>query len=69
MFLSSTPAGIGVERSRRTGLSPGPQQYLAKIGQKPKFLRPGGKMQKVIDEISSDASLYSAMSNDCAGIT
>jgi hypothetical protein len=25
-------------------------------------------MQKVIDEISSDASLYSAMGNDCAGI-
>ncbi len=25
-------------------------------------------MQKIIDEISSDASLYSAMGNDCAGI-
>jgi REase_DpnII-MboI len=60
------------------------EQYLAKIGQKnpradlhipsmkliveAKFLRPGDKMQKVIDEISSDASLYSAMGNDCAGI-
>lgn len=60
------------------------EQYLAKIGQKSpradlhipsmkviveaKFLRSGDKMQKVIDEISSDASLYSAMGNDCAGI-
>lgn len=60
------------------------EQYLAKIGPKnpradlyipsmkliveAKFLRPGDKMQKVIDEISSDASLYSAMGNDCAGI-
>ncbi len=60
------------------------EQYLAKIAQKnpradlhipsmkliieAKFLRPGDKMQKVIDEISSDASLYSAIGNDCAGI-
>lgn len=60
------------------------EQYLAKIGYKnpradfhipsmkliveAKFLRPGDPMQKVIDEISSDASLYSAMGNDCAGI-
>jgi hypothetical protein len=60
------------------------EQYLAKIGQKSpradlhipsmkliveaKFLRPGDKMQKVIDEISSDASLYSAMGNDCSGV-
>jgi hypothetical protein len=33
-----------------------------------KFLRAGDRIQKVIDEISSDASLYSAMGNDCAGI-
>jgi hypothetical protein len=26
------------------------------------------RIQKIIDEISSDASLYSAMGNDCAGI-
>jgi hypothetical protein len=60
------------------------EQYLAKIGQKSpradlhipsmkiiveaKFLRVGGTMQKVIDEISSDTGLYSAMGNDCAGI-
>jgi hypothetical protein len=60
------------------------EQYLAKIGQKnpradlhipsmkiiveAKFLRAGDQMQKVIDEISSDASLYSALGNDCAGI-
>jgi hypothetical protein len=60
------------------------EQYLAKIGQKNpradlyipsmklivevKFLRAGDKMQKIIDEIASDASLYNAMGNDCAGI-
>jgi len=60
------------------------EQYLAKIGQKSpradlyipsmkvivevKFLRAGDKMQKIIDEIASDASLYNAMGNDCAGI-
>lgn len=60
------------------------EQYLAKIGQKNpradlyipsmklivevKFLRAGEKMQKIIDEIASDASLYNAMGNDCAGI-
>ena len=60
------------------------EQYLAKIGQKnpradlyipsmkiiveAKFLRSGDKMQKMIDEISSDTGLYSAMGNDCAGI-
>jgi REase_DpnII-MboI len=60
------------------------EQYLAKIAQKSpradlyipsmklvieaKFLRPTDKMQKIIDQISSDASLYGAMGNDCAGI-
>jgi hypothetical protein len=60
------------------------EQYLTKIGHKnpradlhipsmkliveAKFLRAGDKMQKSIDEISSDASLYNAMGNDCAGI-
>lgn len=60
------------------------EQYLAKIAQKNpradlyipsmklivevKFLRAGDRMQKIIDEISSDASLYTAMGNDCAGI-
>ena len=60
------------------------EQYLAKIGQKnpradlyipsmklileAKFLRSGDRMQKIIDEISSDASLYNAMGNDCAGV-
>jgi REase_DpnII-MboI len=60
------------------------EQYLAKIGQKnpradlyipsmkliveAKFLRAGDRMQKIIDEISSDASLYTAMGNDCAGV-
>ena len=33
-----------------------------------KFLRVGDRLQKIIDEISSDASLYNAMGNDCAGI-
>ena len=33
-----------------------------------KFLRLGDRIQKIIDEISSDASLYNAMGNDCAGI-
>jgi REase_DpnII-MboI len=60
------------------------EQYLAKIGQKSpradlyipsmkliveaKFLRAGERVQKIIDEISSDAGLYNAMGNDCAGI-
>ena len=60
------------------------EQYLAKIGQKNpradlyipsvklivevKFLRAGDKMQKIIGEIASDASLYNAMGNDCPGI-
>jgi hypothetical protein len=60
------------------------EQYLAKIGHKnpradlyipsmrliveAKFLRLGDRIQKIIDEISSDASLYNAMGNDCAGI-
>ena len=60
------------------------EQYLAKIGHKnpradlyipsmkliveAKFLRAGDKMQKIIDEISSDTGLYNAMGNDCAGI-
>lgn len=60
------------------------EQYLAKIGHKSpradfyipsmrivieaKFLRPEDRMQKIIDEISSDTGLYSAMGNDCAGI-
>lgn len=60
------------------------EQYLTKIGQKSpradlfipsmktiveaKFLRKGDKIQKIIDEISSDASLYGALGNDCDGI-
>jgi REase_DpnII-MboI len=60
------------------------EQYLVKIGQKSpradlhipsmkiiieaKFLRPGHSINKIIDEISSDTGLYSAMGNDCAGI-
>ena len=60
------------------------EQYLAKIGQKNprsdlyipsmkliievKFLRGGDRIQKIIDEIASDTSLYNAMGNDCAGI-
>jgi hypothetical protein len=60
------------------------EQYLTKIGQKSpradlylpsmkiiveaKFLRKGDRVQKVIDEISSDASLYGALGNDCDGI-
>lgn len=60
------------------------EQYLTKIGHKnpradfyipsmklvieAKFLRPGDRMQKIIDEISSDTGLYSAMGNDCSGI-
>ena len=60
------------------------EQYLTKIGQKNpradlyipsmrlivevKFLRLGDRFQKIIDEISSDASLYNAMGNGCAGI-
>jgi len=60
------------------------EQYLTKIGQKnpradlyipsmkliveAKFLRAGDKMQKIVDEISSDTGLYNAMGNDCAGI-
>jgi hypothetical protein len=60
------------------------EQYLAKIGQKSpradlhipsmkviieaKFLRAGDSMQKIIDEISSDTGLYSALGNDCSGI-
>jgi hypothetical protein len=60
------------------------EQYLTKIGQKnpradlyipsmkiiveAKFLRKGDRIQKIIDEISSDASLYGALGNDCDGI-
>jgi hypothetical protein len=60
------------------------EQYLTKIGQKSpradlhipsmkiiieaKFLRAGDTLQKIIDEISSDTGLYSAMGNDCSGI-
>jgi hypothetical protein len=60
------------------------EQYLTKIAQKSpradlyipsmklivevKFLRAGDRMQKIIDEIASDVSLYNAMGNDCAGI-
>ena len=60
------------------------EQYLAKIGQKSprsdlylpsmrivievKFIRASDRFQKIIDEISSDASLYNAMGNDCRGI-
>jgi REase_DpnII-MboI len=60
------------------------EQYLKKIGQKTpradlyipsmkiiieaKFVRPGERFQKVIEEISADASLYLAMGNNCDGI-
>lgn len=60
------------------------EQYLTKIAQKSprsdlhipsmkliievKFVRPGDAFQKIIDEISSDASLYNAMGNDCRDI-
>jgi hypothetical protein len=60
------------------------EQYLSKIAQKnpradlyipsmriiveAKFLRKGDKLQKIIDEISSDASLYGAVGNDCDGV-
>lgn len=60
------------------------EQYLTKIAHKSpradlyipsmkiiieaKFLREGDRMQKIIDEISSDASLYGALGNDCDGI-
>jgi hypothetical protein len=60
------------------------EQYLAKVGQKSprsdlyvpsmriiievKFFRSSDRPQKIIDEISSDASLYNAMGNDCRGI-
>lgn len=60
------------------------EQYLTKIAQKnpradlyipsmkviveAKFLRTGDRMQKIIDEISSDASLYGALGNECKGI-
>jgi hypothetical protein len=60
------------------------EQYLTKIGRKSpradlyipsmkiiveaKFLRMGDRIQKIIDEISSDASLYGALGNDCDGI-
>jgi hypothetical protein len=60
------------------------EQYLTKIGQKnpradlyipsmkliveAKFLRSGDRMQKIIDEISSDTSLYNATGNYCVGI-
>jgi REase_DpnII-MboI len=60
------------------------EQYLAKIGQKnpradlyipsmkvmieAKFIRKGKSFQSIIDEIASDASLYSAMGNDFAGL-
>lgn len=60
------------------------EQYLAKIGQKnpradfyipsmkliveAKCLRPADRLQKVIDEIASDLSLYRSMGNDCGGV-
>ena len=60
------------------------EQYLAKIGQKSpradlyipsmkvmveaKFIRIGKSFQSIIDEIAADASLYSAMGNDFAGM-
>lgn len=59
------------------------EQYLAKIGQNPradlyipsmkliveaKFLRPADRIQKTIDEIASDLSLYRSMGNDCGGV-
>ena len=60
------------------------EQYLTKIAHKSsradlyipsmkiiveaKFLRKGERIQKIIDEISSDASLYCALGNDCDGV-
>lgn len=60
------------------------EQYLVKIGQKnpradlyipsmklileAKFLRPTDRIQRLIDEISSDTSLYGAKGNDSAGL-
>lgn len=60
------------------------EQYLAKIGQKSpradlyipsmrmvvegKFLRASDRIQKVIDEIATDVSLYRALGNECGGI-
>ena len=60
------------------------EQYLTKIGQKnpradlyipsmkimveAKFIRKGKSFQAIVDEISSDASLYSAMGNEFSGL-
>lgn len=60
------------------------EQYLTKIGQKSpradlyipsmrmvveaKFLRASDRIQKVIDEIATDVSLYRALGNECGGI-
>jgi hypothetical protein len=60
------------------------EQYLTKIGQKnpradfyipsmklvveAKYLRHADRIQKVIDEIASDLSLYRSMGNDCDGV-
>ena len=60
------------------------EQYLVKIGQKnpradfyipsmrviieAKFLRPADRIQKIIDEIAADLSLYRSLGNDCAGV-
>jgi hypothetical protein len=60
------------------------EQYLTKIGPKnpradlyipsmrlvveAKFLRASDRIQKVIDEIAADLSLYRALGNECAGV-
>jgi REase_DpnII-MboI len=60
------------------------EQYLTKIGQKNpradlyipsmklfievKFVRAGDSFQKIVDEISSDATLYNALGNECRDI-
>jgi hypothetical protein len=60
------------------------EQYLTKIGQKnpradfyipsmkliveAKFLRPAERIQRIIDEIAADLSLYRSMGNECAGV-
>jgi REase_DpnII-MboI len=51
-------------------MKPGADLYIPsmKIIVEVKFLRAGDKMQKIIDEIATDASVYDAMDNDSAGI-
>ena len=33
-----------------------------------KFMRPADRVQKIIDEIAADLSLYRSLGNDCAGV-